>query len=181
MNVNFNIINQKGSPAFYQDLYADIPNPGFPGRIFIGTDNFNIYRDTGTTWDLISGGGAVNPTNLFIPYNNAGDFADSFLKCDIANNILYSSYTGSQLGLYIDFFNKAVFLGDYIGYSGGFASVFINYTPGSEILKFTCKNPILLDSAGSGNMTSTTAGGSSGKHLKITIDNVNYKIDLKNP
>jgi len=119
MQVNFNIINQKGSPAFYQDLYADIPNPGFPGRIFIGTDNFNIYRDTGTTWDLISGGGAVNPTNLFIPYVKAGDFSDSFLKNDDTTDRLISVYNGNETGIKLDFPNHTYYLGDFNNVNNG--------------------------------------------------------------
>jgi hypothetical protein len=36
---------------------ANRPAAGFIGRLFISTDTFEIYRDNGTTWDLISGGG----------------------------------------------------------------------------------------------------------------------------
>jgi hypothetical protein len=51
------VTNQKGSPALYSDVLANRPAAGFIGRLFISTDTLEIYRDNGTTWDLISGGG----------------------------------------------------------------------------------------------------------------------------
>ncbi|NDD85710.1 hypothetical protein EBZ38_15720 [bacterium] len=52
------VLNQKGSPALYSDILANRPAFGFTGRLFISTDTNEIYRDTGTSWVLISGGGA---------------------------------------------------------------------------------------------------------------------------
>ena len=58
------VSNQKGSPALYSDIFANRPAAGFLGRLFISTDTLEIYRDTGTTWALISsGGGGVNIYN----------------------------------------------------------------------------------------------------------------------
>jgi hypothetical protein len=51
------VTNQKGSPALYSDVFANRPAAGFIGRLFISTDTLEIYRDNGTTWALISGGG----------------------------------------------------------------------------------------------------------------------------
>jgi len=52
------VLNQLGSPALYSDILANRPAFGFTGRLFISTDTNEIYRDTGTSWVLISGGGA---------------------------------------------------------------------------------------------------------------------------
>ncbi len=59
------VTNQKGSPAIYSDTFANRPAAGFIGRLFVSTNTLEIYRDNGTTWDLISGGGgpAVNIYN----------------------------------------------------------------------------------------------------------------------
>lgn len=59
---NFNILNQRGTPAMFSDTLANRPAPGFVGRIFIDTDvpTTGIYRDTGTTWELVAGG--LQPT-----------------------------------------------------------------------------------------------------------------------
>ena len=53
-----NIINQKGTPAFYSDIFANRPTYGYAGRVFISTDTGAIYEDTGTAWTLIADAGA---------------------------------------------------------------------------------------------------------------------------
>jgi len=50
-------IDQKGTPALYSDTLANRPAAGFTGRLFVSTDTFALYRDNGTTWDLIGGPG----------------------------------------------------------------------------------------------------------------------------
>lgn len=61
---NFSILNQRGTPAMFSDILANRPAPGFVGRIFIDTNvpTTGIYRDTGTTWEIIAGGIPVTPT-----------------------------------------------------------------------------------------------------------------------
>lgn len=58
LKVDFNILNQKGTPAFYSDTFANRPAFGFAGRVFISTDTGAIYEDTGSTWTLIADAGA---------------------------------------------------------------------------------------------------------------------------
>jgi len=58
LRVDLNILNQKGTPAFYSDTFANRPAAGFAGRVFISTDTGAIYEDTGTTWTLIADAGA---------------------------------------------------------------------------------------------------------------------------
>jgi len=53
----FEILNQRGTPMFFSDVFANRPNAGIVGRIFISTDTFAFYRDNGVTWDLIGGPG----------------------------------------------------------------------------------------------------------------------------
>ena len=57
MFVDFNILNQLGSPSINSNTFANRPAAGQTGRLFVSTDTFEIYRDNGTGWDLISGGG----------------------------------------------------------------------------------------------------------------------------
>ena len=57
INVDYDVLNQKGSPAWYSDIFANIPTPGYAGRMFISTDTFAFYRDNGTGWDLTGGPG----------------------------------------------------------------------------------------------------------------------------
>jgi hypothetical protein len=53
-NINLAILNQKATPAFFADTFANRPAPSFVGRVFISTDTFDLYRDTGTAWVLLS-------------------------------------------------------------------------------------------------------------------------------
>jgi len=57
INVDYDVLNQKGSPAWYSDLFANLPTPGYKGRMFISTDTFAFYRDNGVGWDLVGGPG----------------------------------------------------------------------------------------------------------------------------
>jgi len=58
INIDFTIKNQKGTPAFYSDIFANRPTYGYPGRVFISTDTGAIYEDTGSAWTLIADAGA---------------------------------------------------------------------------------------------------------------------------
>ena len=55
ITLDLSILNQKGTPMFYSDIFANRPAAGVVGRIFISTDTYAIYRDTGSAWDQISG------------------------------------------------------------------------------------------------------------------------------
>jgi hypothetical protein len=64
LEVNFEILNQKGTPAFFADALANRPAAGFVGRIFVDTNSpsTGMYRDTGTSWINVTGGGAETQT-----------------------------------------------------------------------------------------------------------------------
>jgi hypothetical protein len=66
MKVNFNVLNQKASPAIYASSLATRPAASFAGRIFIDTDSSStgIYRDTGTAWVHIASLGSGTTPNL---------------------------------------------------------------------------------------------------------------------
>ena len=55
--IDLSILNQRQTPAFYADVFANRPAAGYIGRIFVSTDTFAFYRDNGTGWDLIGGPG----------------------------------------------------------------------------------------------------------------------------
>jgi hypothetical protein len=58
LRVHYEILNQKGTPAFYSDTFANRPAFGFAGRVFISTDTGEIFEDTGSAWTLIADAGA---------------------------------------------------------------------------------------------------------------------------
>jgi len=80
-NINLAILNQKSTPAFFGDTFANRPAASFVGRIFISTDTFDLYRDTGTAWVLLSpsssgtigGSGTTNTIPLFTGSTSIGD------------------------------------------------------------------------------------------------------------
>jgi hypothetical protein len=59
ITLDLSILNQKGTPMFNSDIFANRPTFGIAGRIFISTDTLAIYRDTGSAWDLLGGGGGT--------------------------------------------------------------------------------------------------------------------------
>ena len=54
--VEFSVLNLKATPGIYADALASRPAAGYPGRVFIDTDNpsTGMYRDTGTVWVQIA-------------------------------------------------------------------------------------------------------------------------------
>jgi hypothetical protein len=86
MQVNFNILNQKGAPAVYEDSLANRPAASFAGRLFVDTDaptSTGIYRDTGTSWQLIAAAGGT-PVNI---YNSDGTLTGNRVIIGNNNNI----------------------------------------------------------------------------------------------
>lgn len=62
MFVDFNILNQLGSPSINSNTLANRPAAGQTGRLFVSIDTFALYRDNGTGWDLIGGPGTGTVT-----------------------------------------------------------------------------------------------------------------------
>jgi len=56
IDAGFEILNQRGTPMFFSDTFANRPAAGIVGRIFISTDTNEIYRDTGSGWNILGGG-----------------------------------------------------------------------------------------------------------------------------
>ncbi len=79
------VTNQKGSPALWSDIFAARPPAGFIGRLFVSTDTFEIYRDNGLTWDLISGGGGPS-VNI---YNSDGTLTGARVVTMAGQNLTF--------------------------------------------------------------------------------------------
>jgi hypothetical protein len=82
--IDLSILNQRQTPAFYADVFANRPAAGFVGRIFVSTNTFAFYRDNGTGWDLIGGPGTGTITGSgtagTVPlWNGASTIGDSTL------------------------------------------------------------------------------------------------------
>jgi hypothetical protein len=90
------VINQGGSPALLTNTLALRPSFGYTGRIFIASDTREIYRDTGTSWELIgSGSGSVNI------YNSNGTLTGARTVTMAGNNILFTDNKNSSAAISI--------------------------------------------------------------------------------
>jgi len=96
ISVDYDVLNQKGSPAWFSDTFANIPTAGYKGRMFISIDTYAFYRDTGTGWDLIGGPG----TGTLTGSGTTGQV--SFFngtQTITGNNNLFWDNTNSRLGI----------------------------------------------------------------------------------
>ena len=108
LGVTLDILNQKDTPAFYADTLANRPAAGFTGRVFISTDTYDLYRDTGSTWVLLSpsstgtitGSGAAGQIALWSGASSiTGDSGltyDSAANSLTADKFIVSGGTSSQ-------------------------------------------------------------------------------------
>lgn len=111
----FEILNQRGTPMFFSDVFANRPAAGIVGRIFISTDTKEFYRDTGSTWELLGGSGAGTITgsgtpNTFAIFTGASTIGDSLYLTQSTNSVNLSNanlnlpnnntISGTNYGLY---------------------------------------------------------------------------------
>jgi hypothetical protein len=94
--LDLSILNQKGTPMFNSDTFANRPTFGIVGRIFISTDTKEFFRDTGTSWELIGGPGSGTITGSGAATQVA--FWNSASTISGSNNLWYDS-TNSYLGV----------------------------------------------------------------------------------
>ena len=136
------------------------------------------------------GGAQTNPTDTKLPFNNGGVFGDSMLKQrnseSLETTFNVNSNVGPQ-GLRIDNGNAYYQFGDIDGAAG---NNLINidsannelYIYSSNLLSLNASEKIELNADNeislNGLLTSVSAGGSAGLHLKLLINGTKYKIQL---
>ena len=192
INVNFDVVNQKGTPAFYSDIFANRPTYGYPGRVFISTDTSAIYEDTGTAWTLISnvssGAGTLeqvttngNTTTQGIVIS-AGNLAIGTATAGAPLDIHTSTGTAAQFNgtgvnnAYIFFQNAGTSKWRIGNYYNGATNQFTIYNNAAAVTQ------LVMDSGATtliGNFTATTlikSGGTSSQFLKAdgSVDSNTY-------
>jgi hypothetical protein len=85
------VLNQFGSPSLNSNTLANRPAFGQVGRLFVDTTNNVIYRDTGTSWDLIGGGGGSQNLQQVTTVGNTTDQGINVLS----NSGLYVTSDGN--------------------------------------------------------------------------------------
>jgi len=96
ISVDYDVLNQRGSPAWFTDTFANIPTAGFVGRMFISKDTFAFYRDTGSGWDLIGGPGTGTLTGSGV--SGQVSFFNG-TQTITGNNNLFWDNTNGRLGI----------------------------------------------------------------------------------
>jgi len=158
MRVHYEILNQKGTPAFYSDTYTNRPTYGFAGRVFISTDTGQIFEDTGSAWSLIAdagvGGGTLssvcangNTTATGIVITAGGLSSNSIINTGItAGSVLFAGTGGLESQSNATFFwdntNKRLGIG--------------NASPGAP-----------LDIHGTGTQIQVNGTGSSNSYIQF--------------
>ena len=99
LGVDFNILNQKGTPAFYSDTFANRPTYGFAGRVFISTDTGAIYEDTGSAWTLIADAGA-GTTGTLQQVTTNGNTTSQGLVVTAGNVAIGTATAGAPLDIH---------------------------------------------------------------------------------
>jgi hypothetical protein len=97
ITLDLSILNQKGTPMFNSDLFANRPAAGIVGRIFISTDTNVLYRDNGTTWSLLGGGGGGGTISGSIAAGQVA-FGTALNTIGGENNLFWDS-TNDRLGI----------------------------------------------------------------------------------
>jgi len=95
-NINLSILNQKATPSFFADTLANRPAPSFVGRVFISTDTYDLYRDTGSAWVLLSPSAAAGVTGTGVA--NQVAFWSGTTAITGENNLWWDS-TNNHLGI----------------------------------------------------------------------------------
>jgi hypothetical protein len=127
-------------------------------------------------------GAQTNPTNLYLPFNRGGMFADSSLKQITPEVLCAIGPDNYDNGLLINNTSGEYYFGDYQNYVNGTS---INIDSGGNLF-MNQSNLIIYLSSPDGlikifndNITSATAGLLS-TYLKLSVNGVKYKIALLN-
>jgi hypothetical protein len=108
LTVHFEVLNQLGTPMMYSSSLATRPAAGIQGRIFFRTDSpYGIYRDNGTTWDIIAaasagitGSGAATQIAYFDSATNLTSSANLFWDNTNSRLGINTATPGSSLDIH---------------------------------------------------------------------------------
>jgi hypothetical protein len=97
VRVDYDILNQKDTPALYSDILLFRPSAGFTGRLFIAIDTKEIYRDSGIGWDLIADAGAGTTGTLQQVTTNGNTTTKDISLISPAKLFIYALSNGGVL------------------------------------------------------------------------------------
>lgn len=71
-----------------------------------------------------------NPTDTYVPFNNAGSLGDSYIVNDSSLQLVKTVHSGNTIGVSCDFINNEFLFGDAFAVSGSNVSVSLYASPG---------------------------------------------------
>lgn len=95
LRVDYSVLNQRETPSLFADVFSNRPAFGFNGRLFISIDTKQIFRDYGTSWELIADAGSGS-SNLQQVCTN-GNFTTTDIDMLSGNLILRNLNPGGVL------------------------------------------------------------------------------------
>ena len=157
------IINAKGTPSVYEDTLAKRPSASTIGRLFVRTDNpYGIYRDQGTSWQLITGSGGGGSQNWDQVLNQGGTLTQN-------RSFIFDDNFGLTFadGTYFQLQNIPLFKILYSNNSNVFfTDNYLKYFTSTNV------NTVYSFDYSNGNVALGDFGGqSNGTHLSVDVSN----------
>ena len=174
IDIKFGLYNSSGQHHMYSNYlgYKMGINVEFANGVYVFGDNQGYYNGN---------------NSAFISYcSNTESLASiqTYWFPDDINIELHQSSkgdtfgvrrNGTELGLWLSFYNGLYYFGDFNGTLGN--AQYIQLDVPSGIFTLAADNIKLIGS----NITTPSSGSSSGQHLKVTINGSDYVIELRNP
>ena len=194
--LDLSILNQKGTPMFNSDTFANRPAFGIVGRIFISTDTKEFFRDTGTSWELIGGPGSgtitgSGTTGTLAKFTSSSSIGDSIVsEIGSALNINGTAkstnwYVGTPTDLTRSFAaagnadNVALWLEEYTTTGSGTPDIFLRNGRGTLSAKANIQSGDSLGNiAWAGYLGSTFSDSASFSTNVVNIDSINNHADV---
>jgi hypothetical protein len=157
------IINAKGTPSVYEDTLANRPAASTIGRLFVATNSpYGIYRDQGTSWQLITGSGGGGSQN----WDNVLSLGGSLTQ-NRSFNFDYNFGLTFANGTYFQLQNIPLFKILYSDNSNVFfTNNYLKYFTSTNV------NTVYSFDYSNGNVALGDFGGqSNGTHLNVEVSN----------
>lgn len=168
------------------------------GDYNVNTKGTALFVDNNTGYIYTFSDGNLNGIEIANTHTTLGDVGNNYNGCifkvDDQNKYIYTALQGDAQGLKVFFdglTSYEYYLGDfdnvhngsYIGVLDTIQTVELNGYQQIHLYStniYSQTNNLKFQEITAGSLIYTTAGGSSGKHLKIFVNGVGYKIALNN-
>ena len=90
------VVNAGTTPSIASGVVGSRPSAGTPGRLYVNTTDLTLYRDNGTTWDVIgAAGGSSSITGITAGVGLSGGGSSGGVTVDLENTTVAAASYGS--------------------------------------------------------------------------------------